>query len=330
MAVSETRVNNLATRTERGPVSDILHAERSQIESLLYPNYRIGKLLAHTTMSRVYAAQRRVDGLPVIIKIVASAAIHHARTFQAVSERVSLSSRIDHPNLVRVLETGTHFEEKLVYLVLERVDGPTLREYFLQAESTLTIGAVVELLRQVATAIDSLHRDGIIHRDVKPDNILITAHGTAKLGDYGLALDIREVDEKPTADTSGTPAYMAPEQVIGTCFGPQVDIYSFAMSIYTLLTRSLAFDVTTTRDLVFAQINKPPVLMRRRNRSWPHELERAVHRSLSKNWDERHPTALALANEVAETLRPFTPFRLASYFDGSLSRCNSGEILLDF
>ncbi len=131
-------------------------------------------------------------------------------------------------------------------------------------------------------------------------------------------------------DLPGTPAFVAPEQIFSARFGPEADIFALAMTIYVILARAPAYDARTPREHLFAHIHRDPIPLRRRNRSWPAELDRALARSLSRHPGERHPSADQLAADVATALRPHTPLRLISFFDGSLSRFSSGEIPINF
>lgn len=293
--------------------------------------YRVISHLADGAMSSVFLGET-VDGkFPVAMKLVRGRMDLTGAMASRFHDRAQKCLNLRHPKIVRLLDVIQQDGTADVAIIMERVNGPNLRRYSIDKQEDLTIGGLLSLLTDVADGIDAFHAHGMIHRDIKPDNILMDlVTNRPKIGDFGLALGVAEMDEGNEVDAFGTPAFIAPEQIIGTTFGPEVDIYSFAMTIYSLLTRSMAFDVQSTRDLIMAQIHQEPVPLRRRNRSWPHELETALARSLSKDRRARHTSARALAEHVASTLKPFTPFRLSSYFDGSLSRFSSGEVVIDF
>lgn len=302
-----------------------------EIQQLVGPNYRILNHLKSGSSSDIYAATTGKSSFPLVVKVFRQTPSKTISQLGRMQERASICLTMRHPCLISVLDIIEDRYGNSAAIVMERVQGKTLFEHTVNKQDDLTIGSLTEIFFHLAEGIDAIHRRNIIHRDIKPGNILIDdVTGRPKIGDFGLALGFTEVGTEDELDTFGTPAYIAPEQIIGTNYGPEADIYSLAITIYTILSRSPIFDVLTTRDLLMAHIHQEPVPLRRRNRSWPKDLESALLRSLNKDRRKRHPSARALAEEVSYALKPFTPFRLSTYFDGSLSRFSSGEIMVDF
>jgi serine/threonine protein kinase len=207
---------------------------------------------------------------------------------------------------------------------MERVDGTSIDKTLTLFAEQVTVGWLLDLLKGVAAGLDHLHQQGIIHRDIKPDNIFVDApRSAAKIGDLGIALTEEEIKATGVHDSYGTPGFVAPEQILGLRLDSAADVYSLAVTIYTLLTRKGPFNVVDARSLLYAHVHLSPVPLTMRNASWPVALERVLLQSLSKNPLERHPTATALVAEAARALDAYTPIRLATYFDG---RFSSGEV----
>jgi serine/threonine protein kinase len=237
--------------------------------------------------------------------------------------------RLDHPNVVRVLGCGCNREERLAFLIMEHVDGTNLRSYVEELGDNLTVGGALQLITQVAEGLDEIHASNLIHRDIKPDNIFVSRQtGIAKIGDFGLSVTLLDFADRLDVgrDAYGTPAFVAPEQIIGTAFDRRVDIYSFAMTVYYILTGVVAYDYRTERELLYAHIHQDPVMPSRRNSSWPEALDAALARSLSKHPERRHLNALTLAREVQRALEAFTPLRLSSFRHGTLAPQSSTEV----
>ncbi|MEO8377179.1 MAG: serine/threonine-protein kinase, partial [Candidatus Sumerlaeota bacterium] len=195
-------------------------------------------------------------------------------------------------------------------------DGPTLQEYVTEVANEITIRRLLQLLSNISHGLDEIHSHKMIHRDIKPDNVFISRSDlTPKIGDFGLSLTQLDFNDRLNVgiDAHGTPAYIAPEQIIGTSFDRRVDIYAFAMMVYYLLTQRFAYDFSSERDLLMAHIHQQPIPPSRRNPKWPESLDKSLVRSLSKNPERRHPSAQSLMRDVEQALAPFTPMRLASW-----------------
>lgn len=294
----------------------------------------IGPLLGRSQGARVWSGTLLSGGHQVAIKVTPAigSSAHLPRPPAAALTGAAPGASEQHPSLVRVYSEGLLPRERLKFVVMERVHGPTLARFLEDEQERVELGEVLELFSQVAQGIDALHRQHVIHCDIKPQNIFVAQPlGVAKIGDFGIALQTDETHAVQRApETHGTPAYVAPEQVIGTHFGPPADVYAFAMTLYTLLTRRLAFDAARGRDLFFAQVHLRPVPLRRRNPAWPRGVETAIMRSLSKVPEERHANAAALVRELYPPLRAFLPVRFASFFDGTIRDFESGEVPINF
>jgi serine/threonine-protein kinase len=305
--------------------------DQQLLEAHFGDRYELDELLRDGISRRVYTAFRKADGFAAVVKVDELDPRINRKALEGISERLASCSRIDHPNIVQSLDAVLDWKRLVSIQVMSRVFGDPLNVFLEQQADKVTIGALAQVIRQIASAIDTIHSHRLIHRDIKPQNILVDpVERRAIVSDFGVSLGCALALSGESGSTFGTPAYVAPEQIIGTQITPAADIYAFAVTIYNIATRCSPYEAEDARQLLYAHIYGEPVPLRRRNRSWPPEMARAVMKSLSKHPEERHQTARALGDEVAASLRPYTPFRLSSYFDGSLSRINSGEIPISF
>ncbi len=301
-----------------------------RLEELLGYKFRGFQPLASGPRSQTFLASSLEDRLAVAVKVFryGTDAVEEKR----VGKMMNLLGdclRLDHPNVVRVLGCGCNREERLAFLIMEHVDGTNLRSYVEELGDNLTVGGALQLITQVAEGLDEIHASNLIHRDIKPDNIFVSRQtGIAKIGDFGLSVTLLDFADRLDVgrDAYGTPAFVAPEQIIGTAFDRRVDIYSFAMTVYYILTGVVAYDYRTERELLYAHIHQDPVMPSRRNSSWPEALDAALARSLSKHPERRHLNALTLAREVQRALEAFTPLRLSSFRHGTLAPQSSTEV----
>jgi serine/threonine protein kinase len=286
-------------------------------------------LLDETAHSVVLACRNRDSGEDLVLKLAELPPGRTTLDSKAAPNRVALIRKLNEPCLVRVLAEGVMELRRgaIGYSLMERVMGGTLRGLVHEHAHEITVGGLLAMLRGVASAIDGLHRCGVLHRDVKPENIFADRDaGIAKLGDLGIACYQDLIEEEQHDEAWGTPEYMAPEQIVSNRYGPPVDIYALAVTIYYALTRHHPFDADLPRDILYAKIHGNPVPITRRNRNWPASLHRVLARSLSRDPSERHETATELVREVAGELETYTPYRLSTYLDG---RFSSGEVSID-
>lgn len=300
-------------------------------EEIFGTRYLFGGVVKRRQRSCVYCATRVRDGAEVIVKTSHVPDPLQMKGFSDFAKRLCSGALSHHVNIVHTLEADSIPDLHMNYVIMEKINGATLQDHVLANQYTLTVGGLLELLGGSAAGIDALHGQRIVHRDIKPDNIFVDAvTRQAKIGDFEIALNLHEIADSSTHTIFGTPAFIAPEQIIGTSYGPAADIYAFAMTIYVLMTRKSAFDSWGVRELLYAQVHEEPVPLRDRNRSWPVDVEKALRRSLDKKPEKRHESASALAAELSTALRAFTPFRISSYFDGAMSRFSSGEVPINF
>ncbi len=233
---------------------------------------------------------------------------HHA-TDPTVVERFERESRsaaqLNHPNAVRIYDTGR--DDELVYLVMEYVDGPSLREV-LSGNGQLDATVVAALGEQVASALGEAHAHGLVHRDVKPANILIASDGTVKVTDFGIAKALSSADATLTSPGTvvGTAAYVAPEQLEDASIDARADIYALGVLLYECLTGRPAFSGDTPTATAAMRLTHELLPPRQMRADVPRGLDDVVVRATRRNRDERFDTGadMAAALSAMVTTKP--------------------------
>ncbi len=265
-------------------------------------SYEVLDEIGRGGMGVVYQAQdlrlKRTVALKVILAGGHAGAVELAR-FQTEAEAVA---RLKHQNFVQIYEVGS--DEGLPFLALEYCPGGSLEERV--AQSPLAPHEAAELLAKLAEAMDHAHRALVIHRDLKPGNILFDEHGEPKITDFGLAKKVGEDDSHTrTVSVMGSIGYMSPEQASGHTRDatPAVDIYALGAIFYRLLTGKTPFEGSSTAESLQLVINGVPVPIRRLRPSCPRDLDTICLKCLEKSPANRYQTAADLAEDLRRFLR---------------------------
>lgn len=273
------------------------------------PGDRIGPYVLQKSLGRGVSCHvfRAWDGameVPVAVKIVNWANVHDrdAALKQMRTEAAALS-RVNHPRVVRFLDFG--FDSRWPYLALEFVEGRPLGE-LVRAGGAIPAAWALYLTGQVIEGLAAVWKAGIVHRDVKPDNILVGPTGMAKLIDFGLAKsDVLQLkDGINPSELAGTAAYLAPEQARDAGgVDLRADIYSLGATLYELLTGSPPFDGRSRMQVILQHLTAVPVPPRERNADVPESVSDLCLRMLAKNPADRPQTAAELLNSFATVVK---------------------------
>lgn len=268
--------------------------------------YQLEALLGQGGMGVVYRARDRERGGCVALKVVLPGE-QGPRLIPRIMREARLAARLHHPHVVKVFDHGRWGEGRgSFFLTMELVDGVTLTELMTEPMES---GRACELASQLLSALAHVHARGVLHRDIKPDNIMVSREPKsgllhARLADFGLAAAFgNEVQSDLTRLTRegsvlGTPHYMAPEQIEGRSLGPAVDLYAVGLILYELLTNQLPFDGALQR-ILFDKLSKEPP---RPERELPEGLADVLMRLVARRPDAR----FALAADALAALRPFS------------------------
>src|SRR5438552_9278553 len=203
---------------------------------LLAGRYRIIALLGVGGMGEVYRADDLTLGQSVALKFLPDDAAHDEALLERFRNEVRIARRVSHPNVCRVYDVGE--VDGQTFFTMEYVDGEDLAS-LLRRIGRLPNDKAVEIARQLCAGLAAAHTKGVLHRDLKPANIMLDGRGRAKITDFGLAVGVE--DDKGGAEVSGTPAYMAPEQLAGRGASVQSDIYALGLVLYEVFTGRKAF-----------------------------------------------------------------------------------------
>jgi serine/threonine protein kinase len=263
--------------------------------------YEVQSLLGEGGMGRVYLAARVKDYRQLVALKVIRRDTGRALAKRFCIERQCLA-RLEHPNVVRLLDGGTTAAD-LLYLVMEYVEGEPLDDYC--DRRGLTAGERARLLRDVARGVAFAHAHGVLHRDLKPRNVLVTNDGVPKVTDFGLARALGQAGEAGEAQTGegeliGTPGYMSPEQVRGGAglSGPAIDVYGLGATLYALLTGRPPFRGETLFDILRQIAGDEPLAPRRLTPGLPRDLETVCLKCLEKDPARRYPDVRSLATDL--------------------------------
>lgn len=273
--------------------------------------YQILGELGQGGMATVYRAYQPALEREVALKILPEFLLAEPGFKTRFHREAVAVARLQHPNILSVFDHGEH--EGVTYIVSEYIEGGTLAA---RLGAPIQLDYCVRMLRPIADALDYAHGEGVVHRDVKPSNILLDRRGVPILSDFGLARLAETRDSErltQTGATVGTPTYMAPEQCAGEEAGPPADIYALAVIAYEMITGRVPFTAPTPLGVMSAHQLKPPPSPRKMNPSLPAVVEEPMLAGLAKDPADRPATAtdfveaLGLAVSAATSHPPFTP-----------------------
>jgi len=270
---------------------------------LIAGRYRIEDRLGAGGMSTVFRATDSVLERAVAVKLLAEHLAEDA-DFVARFRREALSAaRLQHPNVVQVFDSGRDNDSQRHYIVMEYVDGPSCAD-LLREHKLLDIEWTVHLLRDACHGLDYAHRAGVVHRDVKPGNLLVAREtNTTKLADFGIAKAAEQTRITQVGAVLGTAAYLSPEQARGEEAGPASDIYSLGVCAYQFLTGRLPHEYSSLTELALKQQESAVQPITELRPDVPPELDDTVRLCLERNPENRYGSALELGHALEAGLR---------------------------
>ncbi len=261
--------------------------------------YQIVSELGKGTMGVVYKAKDPKINRFVAIKVIRFSDDFDEEVLQEVKNRflreAEIAGQLSHPSIITVFDVGE--DHDLTYMAMECLEGKSL-SYYCRQESLLPVPRAVEIVENIAGALDHAHKANVIHRDIKPANIMILQDGGVKVTDFGIAKAVSSSLTK-TGIVLGTPNYMSPEQIMGHKIGPKTDIFSLGVLFFNLVTGELPFRGEKLNTLLYqiTQARHPSV--RSINPSLPRAVEQIIDKALAKNPDHRFKSS----DEMAKYLR---------------------------
>ncbi len=262
--------------------------------------YELLQLIGKGGMARVYKSIQPALDRYVAVKLLHPSVAADEEFLARFQREAKAAASLRHPHIVQIFDFG--HQEQLYYMVMELIDGPTLREELQRLKSlgeTLPFSEVRRIIGEVSEALDYAHDRGIIHRDVKPANILLTPERQAVLSDFGLAFMIESPRQTITGFV-GTPEYMSPEQGQGMAVDSRTDVYSLGVVLYEMLTGRVPFTAKTPMAIVMKHISEPLPPPRSINPHIPESVEQVLLKAMSKRPEDRYDRAGELSRALAE------------------------------
>ncbi len=265
------------------------------VGSVLSNRYELLENIGAGGMAIVYKARCRLLNRYVAVKILRPEFQEDEEFLKRFTIEAQAAASLSHPNVVSVYDVGRH--GKLSYIVMECIEGITLKEYMTKKE-TLSVNEAVDFTMQIASALEHAHAKGIIHRDIKPHNIIITNEGVLKVTDFGLARAVTKSTTVASASAIGSVHYVSPEQARGGYTDQRSDIYSLGIVMYEMFTGKLPFDSDTPVAVAMKHLEEEPQKPTELNPQIPADVEAIILKALQKDVKERYAS-------VAELLQAF-------------------------
>jgi serine/threonine-protein kinase len=254
-------------------------------------------------MAHVYQAMDLQLQRPVAIKVLREDLIEDPGFRARFLQEARAAANLAHPNIVTVYDSGV--DQGRFFFVMERVAGTDLKT-LLRRRGRLPIKEAVAIMIQVASGVGYAHRAGLIHCDIKPQNVLVAPDGTAKITDFGIARALSTIDPNESTDyVWGSPQYFAPEQAAGAAPSPASDVYALGVMLYEMVAGRLPFEAENAEHLAELHVTAEPLPPRRANPEIPAPLEQIILKVLSKEPSARYRTA----DQLARVLTTFAPSR---------------------
>ncbi|MEE0956598.1 MAG: Stk1 family PASTA domain-containing Ser/Thr kinase [Ruminococcus sp.] len=257
--------------------------------------YEIHELIGVGGMANVYRCTDTLDDREVAIKILKDEFLNNDEFIRRFKNESKAIAMLSHPNIVKVYDVS--FGDMIQYIVMEYIDGITLKEYIDQ-QGIIEWKDVLHLTIQVLKALQHAHECGIVHRDIKPQNIMLLQDGTIKVTDFGIARFSDKATRTMTDQAIGSVHYIAPEQARGDSTDGKTDIYSVGVMLYEMLTGTLPFDGDSAVTVALMQLQSTPKRPREVNPAIPAGLEQITMRAMEKNPEDRYTSAAEMLSDI--------------------------------
>jgi serine/threonine-protein kinase len=274
-----------------------------------FGRYEIRKKIGAGGMGEVFLAEDTELERLVALKVLPEDLANDAERMRRFVQEAKSASALNHPNIITIYEIGK--TDKTNFIATEYIEGETLHNHL--KSDKMSLKPVLEVAVQVASALDAAHRAGIVHRDVKPENIIIRPDGVVKLLDFGIAKLIEKRNESVESEAAtaikagtqdgliiGTASYMSPEQARGKEIDARSDVFSFGVLLYEMFSGKQPFEGESAIDTISAIIHKEPVPLGQLTPDIPRELQHIVEKSLRKDREERYQTAKDLLIDLKD------------------------------
>jgi len=272
--------------------------------------YEITAIIGEGGMASVYRARQASIKRDVAVKVIKTALMSRTEFVRRFEREAQTAASLSHPHILKVFDFGEQAD--VVYIVMEMLTGGSLAQQL--AKGPFFFERIAQLLEQIGGALDYAHEQGVVHRDLKPQNVLLDAKGNAVLTDFGIA-KLLDGDENNTALTQtgmalGTPAYMAPEQWRGRQVDSRVDLYALGIMLYEMIAGRLPFHGDTPPAMMYLHVTEPPPKLKTLRPDVPDAFQTVIETALAKEPDKRYQLAMDLVRAFRQAMN--APHRSAS------------------
>ena len=271
--------------------------------------YVLGKSLGSGGMGEVYLAHDEVLDRDIAIKVLRIEYVGDEEFAERFRREARNAAGLSHPNIVQVYDGGES-EDGTCYIAMEYVSGGTLKQR-IEGEGPLEARKAAAVAAQIAGALEEAHERGVIHRDIKPQNVLVTPSGDLKVTDFGIARATSAVTGSMTSAFFGTAAYISPEQAMGEPVGPASDLYCLGVVLYEMLTGELPFDADNAIAMCMKHVTEPLRPPRLLNTSISAEMDALVVKLLAKDPADRYTNAAGLMTDLERVRDGLSPLLVA-------------------
>lgn len=263
--------------------------------------YQIIRLIGEGGMANVYLAYDTILEREVAVKVLRGDLADDEKFIRRFQREAISASSLNHPNIVEIYDVGE--DDGNYYIVMEYVDGKTLKS-LIKKRGSLTLPEVVDIMLQLTSAIACAHESYIIHRDIKPQNVLILDNGVVKITDFGIAMALNSNELTQTNSVMGSVHYLPPEQANGTGATMKSDIYSLGILMYEALTGKVPFKGDNAVEIAIKQMRDEIPSVVREFPEIPQSIENIILRACAKNPDNRYDNVMELHNDIEVALDP--------------------------
>ncbi|WP_318245849.1 Stk1 family PASTA domain-containing Ser/Thr kinase [Bacillus tianshenii] len=265
----------------------------------LNDRYKIMEVIGGGGMANVYLAHDMILDRDVAVKVLRLDFANDEEFIRRFRREAQSATSLDHPNIVSIYDIGE--EDDIYYIVMEHVSGKTLKQY-IQQFAPIEQYNTVEIMQQLTSAIAHAHENGIIHRDIKPQNILIDDYGTIKVTDFGIAMALSSTTITQTNSLLGSVHYLSPEQARGSLATKKSDVYALGIVMFEMLTGRLPFSGESAVSIALKHLQSETPSPKRWNPAIPQSLENVVLKSMAKDPNHRYASVEAMLEDLNTVL----------------------------
>jgi eukaryotic-like serine/threonine-protein kinase len=267
--------------------------------TVLSGRYRLQSKLGSGGMSTVYLAQDEVLDRPVALKLLHQEISDDAAQLERFRREARAAARLSHPNLVGVIDAGE--DQGRPYIVFEYIEGETLKRR-IEAEDGLAVDEAVAYAIEIGRGLTAAHARKLVHRDVKPQNVLIDTDGRAKVTDFGIARSMESKGLTATGRVLGTTDYVSPEQAMGEDVDERSDVYSLGVVLYEMLTGDVPFEAETQVGVAMKHVNEPMPDVQAKRSEISAAVASVVDRATTKDPRDRYDSVAQMVRDLEQTL----------------------------